>query len=134
METLIWTDPGLGQYYTCRATPHMEVPQIWTQVPYGAKPQREEVRPQRNAPGIQLWDRSYIGVGRRADNRALQRTLSNRRHGFPLRETLLWKNAHMGLPEGESGHMDTYPSTGADRRPGRANTSTEPAVRLLHPD
>ncbi len=29
----------------------MEVPQIWTRVPYGAKPLREEFLPQRNAPG-----------------------------------------------------------------------------------
>ncbi len=29
----------------------MEVPQIWTRVPYGAEPLREEVLPQRNAPG-----------------------------------------------------------------------------------
>ncbi len=31
--------------------PHMEVPQIWTRVPYGAKPLREEVLSQRNVPG-----------------------------------------------------------------------------------
>ncbi len=29
------------------------------------------------------------------------------RHGFTMRETLPWKNTHMGLPEGESGHTDT---------------------------
>ncbi len=31
--------------------PHIEVPQIWIWVPYGAVPLREEVLPQRNAPG-----------------------------------------------------------------------------------
>ncbi len=30
-----------------------------------------------------------------------------RRHGFTMRETLPWKNAHTGLPKGESGHTDT---------------------------
>ncbi len=29
----------------------MEVPQIWTRVPCGDEPLREEVLPQRNAPG-----------------------------------------------------------------------------------
>ncbi len=29
----------------------MEVPEIWTQVPYGAEPLRKEVLPQRDAPG-----------------------------------------------------------------------------------
>ncbi len=32
----------------------MEVLQIWTRVPYGAEPLKEEVLPQRNAPGIDL--------------------------------------------------------------------------------
>ncbi len=31
--------------------PHMEVPQIWMRVPYGAKPLREEVLSQRNVSG-----------------------------------------------------------------------------------
>ncbi len=29
----------------------MEVPEIWTRVPYGAEPLREEVLSQRNLPG-----------------------------------------------------------------------------------
>ncbi len=37
----------------------------------------------------------------------LTEALSQGRHGFTMRETLPWKNTHMGLPEGESGHMDT---------------------------
>ncbi len=37
----------------------------------------------------------------------IQRALSKRRHGFTMRETLPWKNTHMGLPGGESGHTDT---------------------------
>ncbi len=37
----------------------------------------------------------------------LTEALSKRRHGFTMRETLPWKNTHMGLPEGESGHTDT---------------------------
>ncbi len=49
-----------------------------------------------------LWGRSYLGVGRRADRSSVKR-----RHGFTVRETLPWKNTHMGLPEGESGHTDT---------------------------
>ncbi len=36
-----------------------------------------------------------------------------------MREILPWKNTHMGLPEGESGHTDTLPSTGADRKTGQ---------------
>ncbi len=71
-----------------------------------------------------LWGSFHLGVGRRAASRAWQRALSNGRHRFTMRETLPWKNTHMGLPEGVSGHTDTQPSTGADRRPGRANTST----------
>ncbi len=54
-----------------------------------------------------LWGRSYLGVGRRAASRAWQRALWKRRHGFTMRENLPWKNTHMGLPEGESGHKDT---------------------------
>ncbi len=54
-----------------------------------------------------LWGRSYLGVGRRAARRAWQRALSKWRHGFTMRETLPWKNTHMGLPEMESGHTDT---------------------------
>ncbi len=50
-----------------------------------------------------------------------------------MRKTLPWKNTHMGLPGWESGHTDTLPNTGADRRPGQANTSTGPDVRLLRP-
>ncbi len=37
----------------------------------------------------------------------LTEALSQGRHGFTVRETLPWKNTHMGLPEGESGHTDT---------------------------
>ncbi len=37
----------------------------------------------------------------------LTEALSQGRHGFTIRETLPWKNTHMGLPEGESGHTDT---------------------------
>ncbi len=37
----------------------------------------------------------------------LKEALSQGRHGFTVRETLPWKNTHMGLPEGESGHTDT---------------------------
>ncbi len=37
----------------------------------------------------------------------LTEALSQGRHGFTMRETLPWKNTHMGLPEGESGHTDT---------------------------
>ncbi len=54
-----------------------------------------------------FWGRSYLGVGRRAASRTWQKALSKRRHGFTVRETLPWKNTHMGLPEGESGHTDT---------------------------
>ncbi len=56
-------------------------------------------------PGVVLhttgpWGRSYLGVGRRAASRAWQRALSKGRHRFTVRETLPWKNTHMGLPEG----------------------------------
>ncbi len=54
-----------------------------------------------------FWGRSYLGVGRRASSRTWQRALSKRIHMFTMRENLLWKNTHMGLPEGESGHTDT---------------------------
>ncbi len=54
-----------------------------------------------------LWGRSYLGVGRRAASRTLTEALSQGRHGFTVRETLLWKNTHMGLSKGESGHADT---------------------------
>ncbi len=54
-----------------------------------------------------FWVRSYLGVGRRAASRTWQRALSKRRHGFTMRETLPWKNTHMGLPKGESCHTDT---------------------------
>ncbi len=54
-----------------------------------------------------LWGRSYLGVERRTASRTWQKALSKRRHGFTVRETLPWKNTHMGLPEGESGHTDT---------------------------
>ncbi len=37
----------------------------------------------------------------------LTEALSQGRHGFTVRETLPWKNTHMGLPERESGHTDT---------------------------
>ncbi len=37
----------------------------------------------------------------------LTEALSQGRHGFTVSETLPWKNTHMGLPEGESGHTDT---------------------------
>ncbi len=37
----------------------------------------------------------------------LTEALSQGRHGFTVRETLPWKNTHMGLPEGESGHTAT---------------------------
>ncbi len=37
----------------------------------------------------------------------LTEALSQGRHGFTVRETLPWKNTHMGLPEGESGYTDT---------------------------
>ncbi len=54
-----------------------------------------------------LWGISYLGVGRRAASRTLTEALSQGRHGFTVRENLPWKNTHMGLPEGESGHTDT---------------------------
>ncbi len=50
--------------------------------------------------GMGLWGRSYLGVGRRAASRAWQSALSKGRHGFTERETLPWKNTHMGLPAG----------------------------------
>ncbi len=37
----------------------------------------------------------------------LTEALSKGRHRFTVRETLPWKNTHMGLPKGESGHTDT---------------------------
>ncbi len=74
-----------------------------------------------------LWGRSYLRVGRRAASRARQSTLLNGRHGFTEGENLPWMIACR-----ESSHTDTWPSTRADRRPGRAITSTGPGVRLLH--
>ncbi len=53
-----------------------------------------------------LWGRSYLGVGRRAASRTWQK-LCQEKTRFTVRETLPWKNTHMGLPEGESGHTDT---------------------------
>ncbi len=69
METLIWTGPGLGQYWTLG-----------------------QILPRNREKGCQ---------------QNLTEALSQGRHGFTVRETLLWKNPHMGLPEGESGHTDT---------------------------
>ncbi len=42
------------------------------------------------------------------------------------------EDTHMGLPKGNQpyGHLAQYR---ADRRPGRANTSTGPGARLLRP-
>ncbi len=65
-----------------------------------------------------LWGRSYLGVGRRVASRAWQRALSNGRHGFTVRETLPWKNTHMGLPNGESGHRTPSPVQGLTGVPG----------------
>ncbi len=41
----------------------------------------------------------------------LTEALSQGRHGFTVRETLPWKNTHMGLPEGgirPYGHLAQY--------------------------
>ncbi len=54
-----------------------------------------------------FWGRSYLGLGRSAASRTWKRALSKRRHRFTMRDTLPWKNTHMGLLEGESGHTDT---------------------------
>ncbi len=58
------------------------------------------------------WGRSYLGVGRRAASRAWQRALSKERHGFTVRETLPWKNTHMGLPEGNQAIRTPSPVQG----------------------
>ncbi len=51
--------------------------------------------------------RSYLGVGRRCCQQNQTESSVKRRHRFTMRETLPWKNTHMGLPRGESGHTDT---------------------------
>ncbi len=64
------------------------------------------------------WVRSYLGVGRRAASRAWQRALSKGRHGFTVRETLRWKNTHMGLPEGNQAIRTPSPVQGLTGDPG----------------
>ncbi len=55
------------------------------------------------------WTLGQILPGSREEgcHQNLTEALSKRRHRFTVRETLPWKNTHMGLPEGESGHTDT---------------------------
>ncbi len=65
-----------------------------------------------------LWGRSYLGVGRRAASRAWQKTLSKRRHRFTVRETLQWKNTHMGLPKGNQAIRTPSPVQGLTGDPG----------------
>ncbi len=74
-------------------------------------------------PGVVLhttgpWGRSYLGVGRRAASRAWQRALSKGRHRFTVRETLPWKNTHMGLPEGNQAIRTPSPVQGLTGDPG----------------
>ncbi len=65
-----------------------------------------------------LWGRSYLGVGRRASSRAWQNTLSKGRHGLIVRETLPWKNTHMGLSERNQAILTPRPVQGLAGDPG----------------
>ncbi len=57
-------------------------------------------------------------VGRRTASRVWQRALSKIRHGFTIRETLPWKNTHMGLPEGNQAIWTPSPVQGLTGDPG----------------
>ncbi len=80
------------------------------------------------AYGMGLWRRSFLRVGIDWKNGSVKRKTQVHREGNLTME----ENTYTGsITYRESHHMDTYPSTGADRRSGQANTNTGPGVRLL---